>query len=738
MKSIISTFYIIAFTLTCFISLAQNNSQNENIALKDHALELLEKSRTNIKNDLYYEARKQLDDALKLAKDLNDNKLTGRIYYEIGKLLLIFKEYDGAELSFRKAILKQELLNEHTNLGKSYIGLGDIYLNLYKYATASKYYQEAVDYFNLANDVNNLLYAHLKKGISHYHLDEFSDALNDLDICISKGKSKNNQDILSAAYVYKGHIESRITDLDQGKRTSYKGFVIAEEENYTDVLKNSYFIISEIEGLAGETEKSIFYLKKHIRFNDSLNAVKSNKLSADKRLEFLSNNQTEYFKEKIETVEALESSKAINKATTMLSIALITILSLFTISLYKNNSIRKKTNSILSGKNKELLVAKEKAELATKAKANFLSTVTHELRTPLYAVTGLTNMLLEEDPKKEQLEHLKSLKFSGDYLLTFINDILEVNKIEAQKTEVEAVSFNLKNKINNIILALNNAQPQNNVKIHLDYDENLPTHFILDQVKISQILINLIGNSIKFTKNGDVWVRVIKQNKQGKLYNIRFEVEDNGIGISKEKQESIFESFSQGSVAINRKYGGTGLGLSIVKGLVEVLGGQINIESTLHKGTKFYFDLEVKKSLENKTISYFENVDENELNKIKILIVEDNKINQMITQKTLKKMHIKSDVIDNGTDAIEMVKNNNYSAVLMDIHMAGISGMEATKQIREFNKDLLIFALTAVTIDDKIKEFVEQGFNDVIPKPFKQEVFERILYTELTKSKFIS
>ena len=350
-------------------------------------------------------------------------------------------------------------------------------------------------------------------------------------------------------------------------------------------------------------------------------------------------------------------------------------------------------------------------------------------------------MLLEEDPKKEQLEHLKSLKFSGDYLLTFINDILEVNKIEAQKTEVEAVSFNLKNKINNIILALNNAQPQNNVKIHLDYDENLPTHFILDQVKISQILINLIGNSIKFTKNGDVWVRVIKQNKQGKLYNIRFEVEDNGIGISKEKQESIFESFSQGSVAINRKYGGTGLGLSIVKGLVEVLGGQINIESTLHKGTKFYFDLEVKKSkksLENKTISYFENVDENELNKIKILIVEDNKINQMITQKTLKKMHIKSDVIDNGTDAIEMVKNNNYSAVLMDIHMPGISGMEATKQIREFNKDLLIFALTAVTLDDKIKEFVEQGFNDVIPKPFKQEVFERILYTELTKSKFIS
>ncbi|MCP4055588.1 MAG: hybrid sensor histidine kinase/response regulator, partial [Mesoflavibacter sp.] len=174
-----------------------------------------------------------------------------------------------------------------------------------------------------------------------------------------------------------------------------------------------------------------------------------------------------------------------------------------------------KSNNILHKKNAELTVAMEKAELATKTKANFLSTVTHELRTPLYAVTGLTNMLLEEDPKPEQIQHLKSLKFSGDYLLTFINDILQINKIEANKVDVEPEVFNLKKKVENVISALNNSALDNNINIHFEYDRNLPENFNADQLKISQILINLIGNSIKFTKDGDIWIRIIQQKVSG-------------------------------------------------------------------------------------------------------------------------------------------------------------------------------------------------------------------------------
>jgi hypothetical protein len=389
---------------------------------------------------------------------------------------------------------------------------------------------------------------------------------------------------------------------------------------------------------------------------------------------------------------------------------------------------------MLHKKNSELILAKEKAELASKTKANFLSTVTHELRTPLYAVTGLSNMLLDEDPKPEQIKHLKSLKFSGDYLLTFINDILQINKIEANKVEVEPEPFDLKKKITNVVAALNNSALDNNIKIHFDYEKDLPNNFIADQLKISQILINLIGNAIKFTKDGDIWIRVSKIGEKDGIFNLRFEIEDNGIGISKEKQENMFESFSQGSIQINRKYGGTGLGLSIVKGLIEILNGKIYMESELNKGTTFTFELPLEytdKIATEKSSNYFKDINDMDLSKVKILVVEDNKINQMITKKILNKMNLNCDVVDNGEEAVDMVKNNAYDVVLMDIHMPGISGLEATKIIRTFDKKLTIFALTAVTLEDKMHEFDEAGFNDIISKPFKQEDFEKKLFNAL-------
>lgn len=391
---------------------------------------------------------------------------------------------------------------------------------------------------------------------------------------------------------------------------------------------------------------------------------------------------------------------------------------------------------MLHKKNDELIIAKEKAELASKTKANFLSTVTHELRTPLYAVTGLTNMLLEENPKPEQVQHLKSLKFSGDYLLTFINDILQINKIEANKVELDPELFNLKKKVENVIAALNNSAMDNNIIMHYDYEEGLPENFVADQLKISQILINLIGNAIKFTKDGDIWVRVSKIQQENNIFNLRFEIEDNGIGITKEKQDNMFESFSQGSIQINRKYGGTGLGLSIVKGLIDILKGKIYLKSELGKGSTFTFEIPLEYSEKTEPIkkeNYSKNFNQLDLSKIKILVVEDNKINQMITKKILNKMNLECDVVDNGEDAVERVKENNYSVVLMDIHMPGISGLEATKIIRTFNKDLTIFALTAVTLEDKMHEFDEAGFNDIISKPFKQEDFEKKLFNALIK-----
>jgi hypothetical protein len=346
-------------------------------------------------------------------------------------------------------------------------------------------------------------------------------------------------------------------------------------------------------------------------------------------------------------------------------------------------------------------------------------------------------MLLEENPKPDQIQHLKSLQFSGDYLLTFINDILQINKIEANKVELDPEIFNLKIKVENVIAALNNSAMDNNIIMHFEYDKKLPEVFDGDQLKISQILINLIGNSIKFTKDGDIWVKVTQLKKSNKIHSIRLEVEDNGIGITKEKQDNMFESFSQGSVQINRKYGGTGLGLSIVKGLVDILKGKIYLKSELGKGTSFFIELPLKESekvVKVKKRDYSKDISNLDLKNVKILVVEDNKINQMITKKILNKMDLNCDVIDNGEDAVDMVKETSYDVVLMDIHMPGISGLEATKRIRSFDKELTIFALTAVTLEDKMQEFDEAGFDDIISKPFKQDDFEKKLYLTLSKN----
>ena len=579
----------------------------------------------------------------------------------------------------------------------------------------------------------------LNEAKVYIELEDYKNAKSLLEKTIVLSKKHNQTKILSSALINSGKV---LQHIDKNNPSSLsmteEGLQIAKSNNIIENINDGYLTLSDVYQGVENYKLANEFLKKHIRLSDSLLDIKRENLSPERRAQFINEYKDAKTKDMEVKLEEADAENSLTRITTILSIALITILSLLTLSLYKNNNIRLKTNNMLHKKNDELIVAKEKAELASKTKANFLSTVTHELRTPLYAVTGLTNMLLDEDPKPDQITHLKSLKFSGDYLLTFINDILQINKIEANKVELDPEIFNLKKKVENVVSALNNSALDNNVIMHYEFEKGLPETYIADQLKISQILINLIGNAIKFTKDGDIWVRVYKISQKDNDYILRFEIEDNGIGITKEKQEHMFESFSQGSIQINRKYGGTGLGLSIVKGLIEILKGKIYLKSELGKGSTFIFEIPLTYSEETIKVekpNHFNNINELDLSTIKILVVEDNKINQMITKKILNKMSLSCDIVDNGEDAVERVKQNRYDVVLMDIHMPGISGLEATKIIRTFDKELTIFALTAVTLEDKMHEFDEAGFNDIISKPFKQDDFEKKLYNALINNK---
>ncbi|WP_136479962.1 ATP-binding protein [Cognatitamlana onchidii] len=731
--------YIIILLFSCCLSAQKSIEEDPEIAQNNISYRISQ-SQIELKKYNYFNAQKHLDDALLLAEKLDNKKSIGLIYALKGRIQLLIEQEDRAIKSLNKAIEVQRIIDDNFNLGGSYKTFGDVYLAKADYYSALDSYRAAKSKFEEEELNEELAETLLCEGKTYIALKNYNKARDVIEQALAITIKYDYPRTQSEALINHALVYDKLGNNDKALAVGIEGIQIAKQANYSNILNEGYLILSNLYNNIGDYKASRNYLNAYLKLSDSIRGLTKIHSSQDQETQYLLNEEIEKNNQIVEKLEQAEDDKNLGTLISILSVALITILSLLTLSLYKNNNIRLKTNNMLHKKNGELIIAKEKAELASKTKANFLSTVTHELRTPLYAVTGLSNMLLEENPKPEQVQHLKSLKFSGDYLLTFINDILQINKIEANKVEVELEPFNLKKKINNIILALNNSAQDNNVKIHFEYDQNLTENFIADQLKISQILINLVGNSIKFTKDGDIWIRVYKIEEAGKIYTLRFEVEDNGIGISQEKQDHMFESFSQGSIQINRKYGGTGLGLSIVKGLIDILKGKIYVKSELEKGTTFYFEIPLEhttvEEAKEKKVNYFDgNKEDLDLTNVKILVVEDNKINQMITKKILTKMELKCDIVDNGEDAVDMIKANDYNIILMDIHMPGISGIEATKIVRSFDKELTIFALTAVTIEDKMHEFEEAGFTDIIPKPFKQEEFEKKLYNALASKK---
>ena len=348
------------------------------------------------------------------------------------------------------------------------------------------------------------------------------------------------------------------------------------------------------------------------------------------------------------------------------------------------------------------------------------------MRTPLNAIIGLTHLLLIENPKKGQLKYLTSLKFSGDYLLTFINEILEINRIDSGNVVPEKIACNLRMLITDIHNSMSELAVENNNTFTIEIDPEIPEFLLSDPIKLTQIFINLVNNALKFTNNGVVKLVAERSLSADDTVAITFKIIDNGIGIPEEKHIEIFESFSQGSIEINRKYGGTGLGLNIVRNLVTIMGGAIELESEVGVGSTFSFSLSFEKATAAESLQDQSYENEIFVNK-KILLIEDNKINQMITVKMLNNKQMLCEIIDNGEDAVVAAKQNRYDLILMDVHLPGINGTIATQMIREFDTTTPIIALTAISLNENRESLLSYGMNDVITKPFDPENFYKII-----------
>jgi len=666
-------------------------------------------------------ALETLDQAANIAESNEDTKLLVDTYHQYARLFLEQGDVDTAIFYLERA--GDFLKDTSYSYGQAFHLFldGALRFDEGNNFQALKQLEESRKLSNNRNLTNNIL---LLEAYIYSNIEKFDDAITNLHALIVNSDDKERTFLATKANLELAKISVILNDLEEATIHAKAALELAEKHGYAQEIKNAYEQLSLIYESNGNYNESLMYAKGLAQIKDSIFNMEKAKLDASTADKIRFDHQMNELNKLQAKNEELSESKNRSEITAILTSAFLTIISLLAVSLFRNNQIKLKTNDLLYTKNKELELARDAAVSAMEAKTNFLSTVTHELRTPLYAVTGLTHLLLEENPSEHQKEHLKSLKFSGEYLLNFINDILQINKIDADKLEPLSIEFKLDKVLSDVMESLQQNAHEQRTELVLDYDPTIPKKLLGDPIKLSQIFMNLVGNALKFTKNGKVEViakLLKKEEDQAKLY---FEVRDNGIGISEDQQQNIFDSFEQGSIQINREYGGTGLGLTIVKSLLGLFGSTIQLESELGQGSSFFFEMDVDfESKVGEEVAFELNPEEFQFKGLHVLVVEDNKINQVITKKMLTKKEITCDIANNGNEAIDLAKNNTYDAILMDIHMPGISGEEATRQIRKFDQRIPIIALTAISLDDSLDSFYEAGCDDVVTKPFKPEVF---------------
>ena len=716
--------------ISILTSTTAQSSKKESAEIKDlnnYAHELL------VELD-FKESLRHARAALKKAIIANDNTNIAIAYNTIAGNYDELSENDKAIDNYLKALKYAKAMKDDTLISVVNNNLGNMYFfEKNEHDKGLRYYERSVAISKKLQDTAQIVFTTLNMTLAYFDLKKFDEGYKYLDF-INKYQA-----------VHGDPANEVFLDMVNGVYYSNKGDYKKAEQYFNQAIKVGKKLEQRLDlsyvyeeyamhlTRTGDHQLAYKYLRNYVKLKDSIYNIDVLRKADLEGVYF----EIDEYKRALDRIEIEKEVQSLSLRKSyiivILCVVLLLILVLVLYMNHKSNKFRIKSYADLQIINEELMVAKVKAEDASKLKTQFVSTISHELRTPLYGVVGITNMILDEHPELLDSPHLRSLKFSAKYLLSLVNDILQINKIEENRIVLENLLFNLPDEINTIKDSLQFIANRNKNILFTEIDTDIPEFLIGDKLRLGQILMNLISNALKFTSAGEVKITAELVKQEGSMLYVLFQIIDSGIGISPDDQQKIFEKFVQ----IERKeddYQGTGLGLAIVSRLIELFGSEIKLESAAGVGSTFSFTIGFEHDLSKaQQIIHDIEVDLTSNEIYTILVVEDNKINQIVTKKILEKNNYNVFVVDDGFAAIDLIEKQQFDVILMDINMPVINGFETTRRLRAMGVTTPVVALTAFDQEEVTEEAISAGMNDIIIKPFEPIKLFQVINTQIKK-----
>jgi len=643
-----------------------------------------------------------LEKAYGIAKQIKDRKLEARVLNNFGNIYRDLGDLASSLNYFGTALEINEELGDEFAQSVNLASISNLHYDLNDYDSALEYALKCLPIFERSHDTSRLITIYNTLGNIYFKQEKFGEALRYFEEIINLSEPETANYVLAESGL--GKVYYKMHDFDNARK--YLSAALDQSQQLTNVEVQiiCQFYLGRLSMDEGNYATSLHHLNVAFSLADEY-MRRHDLMSVHEVLSMLYDKMGDIPKafHHLKTFEQLKEE----------------IFQQTIFNKLRNLQIRQQIE--LARKEKEV------AERTAYLKQQFMANMSHEIRTPMNAIVGMTRLLLGKDPKPEQLKYLEAIRLSADNLLVIINDILDLSKIEAGKIVIEQTDFSLREIVQSVSDMLFLKAEEKNIGLHVFIDPAIPKRLVGDPTRINQVLINLAGNSVKFTEHGQIEVRATLQKSEGKRHWVQFDVKDTGIGIAPEYVDKIFDSFTQAGSDVTRKFGGTGLGLTISRQLVVLMNGDISVTSELGKGTTFTVVIPFRESDVQTYTEQSNAVDEKtiqRLNKVKLLLVEDNEFNRMVAEDTLKEIipNVIIDIAVNGQEAVDRVQQEVYDVVLMDIQMPVMDGVTATKIIRTKlsspASEVKIIAMTANVLQEDVQSYLAAGMNAYVSKPF--------------------